>query len=123
LACPGPQAGCSGAVLRRTTITANGKDADYLGDLHLSANGNWAFGVGSLTPSPLFTAYLVNVATGDTTVFSRNVFQISNAARSVANDGTVVYSDFNSVVAQHGSDVRHIAAPETGVPPVDAVID
>src|SRR5881396_1590452 len=33
LDCPGAQAGCSGAVLRRTTITANGQDQDYLGDL------------------------------------------------------------------------------------------
>jgi uncharacterized protein (TIGR03437 family) len=123
LECPGPQAGCSGAVLRRTTITANGQDQDYLGDLRLSAGGKFAFGIGSLSPSPLFTAYLVNVATGDATIFSRNVYQIAATGRSVADDGTVVFSDFNSIVVQRGSDVRHIAAIVTGQPVQDAVTD
>src|SRR5215471_18526606 len=125
LPCPGPTAGCSGAILRRTTIAANGQDLDYLGDLHLSANGAWAFGIGSFSPTPLFTAYLVNVATGATTTapFSQNVFQIATSGRTVANDGTVVYSDFNSIVVRRGSDVRHIDAPTTGVPVTDAVTD
>jgi uncharacterized protein (TIGR03437 family) len=125
LPCPGPTAGCSGAILRRTTITANGQNLDYLGDLHLSANGAWAFGIGSFSPTPLFTAYLVNVATGETTTapFSQNVFQIATSGRTVANDGTAVYSDFNSIVVRHESDVRHIDAPTTGVPVTDAVTD
>src|SRR5262245_10174588 len=123
LDCPGPQAGCTGAALRRTTITVGGQDQDYLGDLRLSTGGKWAFGIGSLSPTPLFTAYLVNVATGETTVFSRNVYQIATSGRAVADDGTVVFSDFNSIVVQHGSDVRHIAAITTGQPVQDAVTD
>jgi hypothetical protein len=69
LDCAGPQAGCTGAVFRRTTITVGGQDQDYFGDLRLSAGRKFAFGIGSLLPSPLFTAYLVNVTTGESTVF------------------------------------------------------
>jgi uncharacterized protein (TIGR03437 family) len=107
----------------RTTISTGGQDQDYPGDLRLSAGGKWAFGLGTQSPTPLFTAYLVNVATGDTTTFAHNVFQIARNGRAVADDGTVVYSDFNSIVVQRGSDIRHITVPGATAQPQDAVID
>jgi hypothetical protein len=107
-----------------TTITAAGEGKDYMGDLHLSAGGTWAFGVSGVSPTGIFTGYLVNTATGQQTaigtVFGR--FQVAASGRPVADDGTAVYSDFTSLVVIHGTETRHIISA-ANAQPMDAVID
>jgi len=122
-----------------TTITAGGKSADYPDFIRLSANGKWAFGG---TGKPLYSGllgYLVNVTTGQRTVLGDfqpplnslpgsppytgvGRFQVAASGRPIANDGTAVFSDLESLVVLQGSQARRISLPNRDEPS-DAVID
>jgi uncharacterized protein (TIGR03437 family) len=117
---------CTRSEAFTTTITAGGKDADFPGHLGLSPSGEWAFGHGS-NAYFLQAAYLVHVTTGELVPLaiprldSVEGVRIASSGRSVADDGSVVYSTLSEVVFLRSSEVHRI--PATGVSPQDAVID
>src|SRR5262249_35022906 len=110
-----------------TTITMGGHSQDYAGNLRLSANGKWAFGVGSgLFLMPPYR-YLVNLA-GEQSPSLPSLplttlsIDVTSSGRIVANDGTVVYIESGGVViVQGGRTLRILPQPGEGV--FDAVID
>jgi hypothetical protein len=109
-----------------TSISVPGGSQDYADELHLSANGKWAFGG---TGTPGFSAvygYLVNVTTGEQTILGERLlvcgFQVASSGRPIANDGTAVFSDGMAVVILQGSQTRRIATQSPDMP-IDAVID
>jgi hypothetical protein len=113
-----------------TTITGPAGSHDYPDELRLSANGKWAFGgTGDPTVSSPY-GYLVNLTTGEQTALGSPLgpspavlsFRIADSGRSIANEGTAVFSDYDSVVVLQGSQVLRIPT-QNQVGPVDAVID
>jgi uncharacterized protein (TIGR03437 family) len=111
-----------------TTITAGGKSRDYPGSLHLSANGEWAFG-GSSFGLYSHPAYLAHVTTGEEIPLlipsedGRNTFDTATAGRPVADDGTAVYSTGNEVVILGRAPTRRIAVGSIRVQTRGAVMD
>jgi uncharacterized protein (TIGR03437 family) len=108
-----------------TTITANGQSTDYPGNLQLSASGGWAFG-GSSFGFFNHPAYLFNVTTGtqvDLGIPSLDQTQgvrVASTGRSVADDGTVVWSTGNTIVMIRAGQMQRVVAQGFAA---DAVLD
>lgn len=134
-------AACSAGGLSQPAGPAVPKRCSQVYDdsVRLSANGKWAFGG---TGTPLYSnslGYLVNVSTGEQTLVAAGQaplntlpgsnpfyvverFQVSNNGRPIANDGTAVFSDSESLVLLQGSQARRIPLPNHDLPS-DAAID